>query len=124
MSCEELEAVKYIASRLNSLNNSTEYSKSLLEVEEAIYCLDIHDHQEMQAEQKKAFLKLSEQKDFKEDYSKKKQQLRADAAKAGNNKKKRKKDSVTPAALPLHIEQASVKNFLPPNSHCWRGNTR
>lgn len=117
LQCNESQAIDYVAIRIGNLNDETLYSKQLLRVDEAMFCLDIHDHRAMEARHKEASDCLTEKDVFADDYTQAK--FRARGAGASRPKAKEQK-----RVLPLALAQAEVKQWLPPSSSCWRGNTR
>jgi hypothetical protein len=123
LKCDEEQALKYISVRLSHLANDTQFSEALLEFDEAIYCLDIHDHQEMQTTQKTAYNKLCDSKAFSEEFAVERQKRAAGKARA-KAKGKAARGRQLPQAIPLHMEQSKVKDYIPPQSSCWRCNTR
>jgi len=111
--CDKNQALQYTCKRIGNVLESTKYCESLLEVDEAIYCLDIHDHREMTSSQQKAYLDLCDKDQFLEQFRK---------AKAASAKKPAAKPSLS--VLPLVLEQSKVKLYIPAGSRCWRGNVR
>ena len=52
------EALKHAAVRLNTIREQTAFSRALLEVVEAVWCLDVHDHRALEVGQKAAYNRL------------------------------------------------------------------
>ena len=84
-----------------------------MEVDDAIYCLDIHDHREMTAAQQNACNDLCEKDQFVLEFQTARSAVCGAIKLVG-----------LPAGLPLRLEQSKVKQYIPPGSRCWRGNVR
>jgi hypothetical protein len=116
LGCSEEEALHYVYKRIALLAKATIHSHELLNVEEAIECMDRNDLDAMTQAQKHAVSTLEGHSVLIREYTDKK---RAIDAKKGLPKK--------PAAqtlLPELITQAQVKKYMPPTVSCWRGTTR
>ena len=97
------------------MRNSATHSQALLEVDEAIHCLDYHDHSELENAQKAAYLHTCELQAFEKEFA----ECSARVKKGGPKPKEFPKLSKL-----LKLEQKEVKRFLPPGASVWRGNVR
>jgi hypothetical protein len=126
LKCSSEVAMDYIHKRIGSMRDNTMFSKELLNIDDAIQCLDHNDLQACIECQKQAVQLLEERSTFIEHYSERKREIVAAAGAAGGGAgggaahggKK------YPAVMPLTFEQKDVKLFLPPVASCWRGNKR
>ncbi len=96
------------------MEEQTTFCPALLEIDEAIYCLDIHDHDEVTQTQKSAHNKQCDKEAFEKDYMEEQKDVERPEG----------IERLKPTRLPLDIAQADVKKFIPPDSRCWRGNLR
>jgi hypothetical protein len=111
LKCGAKKALGHVAKRMSNLQENTKFSSALMEIDDAIYCLDIHDHQEMEAAKKSAWHNLSDCEAFQEEYRRSVSSVE-------------KPPKLKPGELPLEIQQHKVKDYCPPGSRVWRGNIR
>ena len=109
--------------RIGAMHQNTLYSKELLKVDDAIYCLDRNDLQACTERQKHVVQQLEEKDTFIRQYQHKKRALLAGGGVPGGGGGGGGFAKVYGPA-PLHFIQKEVKLFLPPGATCWRGNTR
>ena len=105
------QALAFASRRAATLQDATQHCEAILELDEAINCLDIHDHQEVLSAQKKAANNLHDAELFV-----------AELAEA--HKKHSKHEKLKATSFPLLVGQHDVKQFAPPGARVWRGNIR
>ena len=116
---DDAYALRCCHKRLMLMKQKHEFSKELLNIDEAVHCLDFHDHQVCHASQKATFESLIDEENFEKAFYTRRRELTeasgggAGAAAAG-----------APLVLPLAFAQSDVNKFVPPDTKCWRGNLR
>ena len=105
------DALTKVAVRLSYLKDNTQFMKALLEVDDAIYCLGIHDRQAMIDRKNHAVTSLIDANDFKKSYTKATEKAAPGAA-AKAKAKPKAGDAGAPLVTPLDFEQQSVNNFF------------
>ena len=99
--------MEYAVQRAAEMRKSATHSQALLEVDEAIHCLDYHDHSELENAQKAAYLHNCELQAFEKEFA----EASARVKKGGPKAKEYPKLSKL-----LKLEQKEVKRFLPPGA--------
>jgi hypothetical protein len=118
LKCNDQELFEYLGKRLSNLDNETVFSEALLDIDEAMEVVDRVDQEAFVARQKTAAELLHEKESFAKEYGEAK--FKVTKRTGGKNAF----DKMVKRALPLKFAQSEVKSFLPPSSHCWKGNTR
>ena len=79
----EAEAVQFIFTRLAAMHRHTTFSKDLLQIDDAIYCLDRNDFEALTDRQRHALKMLEEKSEFVKAYTAKKRSLAGDGGPGG-----------------------------------------
>lgn len=116
------EVLDILKHRLASMRNAGKFSEVLLQIEEAVGCLDENDRQ-VAAEAEEVRVKCVKE------YGQKREAVRK-AGSGGSRKKKTQKSMASllgysgPAVMPppSTIDHASTKKYLPPQALIWRSN--
>lgn len=118
------EVMRMLSKRLVANELQRKYSPALLEIEEAVQAFDLHDHQVVSAEQKKARVLEKSQDSFVRDFKERRQRVVTE--RAADCAVKRRKKAAAPArrTLPSAIPQAQARRWIPEGTHIWRGLTR
>ena len=123
------EVLDIVGHRLTANSVREKFSAGLLEIDEAMACLDLDDHASVKAEQRSTKSMLEEHHEVLHTYSEKRRQVREKKAvevDKGKPKKGRAKAAPVPPRpkWPSHVEQSQAKTFIPPGAFIWRGLTK
>ena len=122
LKCSEKEAMDIISQRLVQMQAKNDFSQELLDIDEAVNCLEKNDMEEVSKQQSKSVERQMQYDDFVEQYKELKARA-APKAKAASKGGGAGKDKVVVRKLPhdlSHISQKDAKLLMPPQSYIWK----
>lgn len=114
-------AIEIVARRHNIDHLSANYHPAILEVDEALQCLDINDHKDFKQQEVKAREHNHERANFQIEFRQKAEKVRA-LAKTRAKKARAKAAPAPPVRrqVPTTFTQSEAKAFIPPGTSIWR----
>lgn len=126
------ETLRIVSVRMAAHDGRQAYSNELLQIDEAMQCMDLHDHKVINDEKKAVVAARQFRDTFSADYRRRATQVREAAAASsssarGKNNNARGGGGSAPAGprpkLPPDIPQSEAKLWIPPMSSIWKDNT-
>lgn len=124
------EVLAIAAKRLAKMRSADSWTEGILEVDDAVECLDHHDHKVVDNEKKNALDRKAELEDFRKDYRQKASQVHSSKDSAGRKRSRQGAASSSsssnspafPARLPpiSTIAHGDAKRYAPPGAFVWR----
>lgn len=117
----DMDVMDIIHKRLARASQPSDWTSEILEIDEALQCVDRQDQELIVQEKKTAVQRAQETVGILQDYKQRRQDI---FAKMTQREKRKRGPHVTPRSMPFTLTQAEAKQYLPPDASVWRGLTR
>lgn len=115
-------AIQTVSRRHNIDHLSANYHPAILEVDEALQCLDMNDHKDFKQQKVKARERNVERASFQVEFRQKADKVRALAKTLTRGRAKAKAAPVR-RNFPTVVSQADAKTLIPPGTSIWRASS-